>query len=183
MSEEIIENVFYFEIDAYNEVQTSLLLQMKDWCRHFNRDETKLSISKALNEAVVKTKTKIKAYWITNWQVYLVLVADEKGTHVFLNRFYKFLLEELAKSVESCDQVEGGYEVLNYHMFEHLFSRYPFYNYRLQNLLLGKTVKQPYYIPERAYLKAKLDQSNYCSVINYQGGKGPVLVNTIEDFE
>ena len=71
-------------------------------------------------------------------------------------------------------------KILKHDSYHRLFTKYPFYNDHIRSLITGKKVKLPYYDPNLARLKNYIHYHNYCSALDYAGGKSPVKVDTTE---
>ena len=55
---------------------------------------------------------------------------------------------------------------------------YPFLNDYIRALITGKEVHIGYYDPYLERLKQYIHNHNYCSALDYSGGKSPVIVAT-----
>jgi hypothetical protein len=57
-----------------------------------------------------------------------------------------------------------------------LYEKHPMPNYWLAKLITGRTVEMVYYDPWLARIKDFIHHHPFCSVIDYAGGVGPVMI-------
>lgn len=167
-----------FELDIFDLDETRLMLEMKSWRLYFPDEELKLILAEALNDTIIAKRILIRGYLITSWRLYLILWADEEQTEEFLKHFTNCMIRNIIKKVET--DLKEHRSSGDFHAFQELFVRYPFYNAELVDLLIGKELKTNYYQPKLAWMKDQLKNYKFCSVRNYTGAKGPVFINGID---
>lgn len=147
------------------------LLEIGLWVNAFSDDNRHLIIAEALNKTVCDKKIKIKGYLITNWRVYLILDCDFVQAELFVIHFQKLIRFYLI-------QLETD-EFIPIQFDQQLFQAFPFYDYVLANLLLGKKSENPNVDLNLSYYKDFLEGYNFCSVQFHKGRIGPVIVNAV----
>lgn len=162
-------------------ISTGLLIG--DWKNEFPEHMCKVMIAEALNYCVYNSGMKIGGYLITRYRVCLVLKIDPVLLNEMLQQFYKELRKEIIQHTHRiknrargiADRLETKVEM---HMS--LFIKYPLLNDMLVRLITGRRVVLPYYSPHLARLKDRINESDFCSAIDYTGAKGPVVVTLLE---
>jgi hypothetical protein len=162
-------------------IQT-IRLEIGLWKQLFVDEQNKLMIAKALNYCVYKG-LHIAGYLITENNVYLVLRIDTESLIRMLNMFDDTLRKEIKQHQEyirnhanhhrSDDRFKTGESFIG------LFVKHRLYNYKLIQLITGQPVDIPYHDPHLVWLKKRLRSSDFCSVIDYSGAKGPVEISRI----
>jgi len=177
MNKEIqITEEAFFEIDFEMIEESLIILEMKGWRLYFTDHEIKTFIAEALNTTVVHTRIGIRGYLVANWQIYLILWANENELERFIKKLNAVVLRNLlAHLARRKEQPENELS----HSSDLLFHTYPFINYPLYKQLIGESPGLDYFDPYNERLKAYLATTNYSSVADYTGAKGPVFVTKL----
>lgn len=144
------------------------------WKNQFPELQCKLMIAKALNECVYKEEMSVAGYLITGTRVCLVL----ERTHTDINKALWLFFDCVRKEIRRYRE-QGNNKSKLIPIDEsaaNLFTKYPLVNNHLIRLLTGRPVKLRYYDPHLARLKDKLRNSSFCSLKDYKGAHGPVIV-------
>lgn len=180
----------------HKEKFVSLILVTGAWKDSMPEERFKMLIAKALNYCVCckdcKDGLKIKGYLITYERIGLITKNTEEEIKPILKKFCEKTGELFANYFHSLNDVDTLYKEdnkdVNTLAFNAHFERYPFYDDNLKNLLLGKKVTSEdeiskegaqirYYSSHLAKLKYEIQNYRYCSFMEHQGRKSPVLVN------
>lgn len=155
-----------------------VVLEMGKWKVYFSRTDLKIAMCEALNYAVVKTKTEIAGYFITDWRIYLILSVGAHHAKKFLlalDHHAQILVEQRKIQYERRQGKKTHPVGLN------LFKELHFSDYQLKNILLGEKITAPFYDFKFWRMHRFLLNYNFCSVQNYHNCEGPVLVNSLGD--
>ncbi|MCX6318955.1 MAG: hypothetical protein NTW29_16880 [Bacteroidetes bacterium] len=156
----------------------------RDW---FSKERFQLIVALALNDWVVHEekdwgKLYITGYLITECRLYLEVKTTRKDwkhlEHYFFERVKHYIAEELKEKEYCYGNVSSGNNlgpVLPLQDFK-LFTVCPLYENWLLQLITGHSVETGYDHHALNRLKAWLDAQRFCSVIDYKGGDGPVMV-------
>ncbi|WP_299683506.1 hypothetical protein [uncultured Dokdonia sp.] len=161
-------------IDTHN-----LLLHFGDWTKEVPENELLICISIALNHCVCDKKIKIKGYLITATTLYLVMTSYKDSLKLAL----EFLSEQITLSVDAHlkhIQHANGNKIFNSSNQNKMFTMHQLQDYDLIKLITGKDVKLSYHNPRIAYFKKITHTYKYCSVSDYKGVLGPVIVDTTQ---
>ncbi len=153
----------------------SQLLVMNSWRKDIPQEQRNIIIAEALNSCTVDKHFNVTGYLITNRRVFLIGLSETTSFQKILNYFYK----KVALGILNYKHTMQHYHEAPHMKHEHsdkLFSEYPFYNIYIRRLITGKTVELPYYDPHLARLETYINGYNYCSALDYEGGKSPVIV-------
>ncbi|MBK8608703.1 MAG: hypothetical protein IPL84_01785 [Chitinophagaceae bacterium] len=139
----------------------------------------------------------IVGYLITDKMVHLVLLMDpelrkeeeEELTILFKQNLNKKLQETLdgihsikhyerhgIPLIDAEDNVPGGFS-----KYMNFMEAGPFNNYDLIKLLTGYRVERPYYDPQLERLKDRLHSYRFCSLVDYSGAVGPVIIGKLKN--
>lgn len=166
--------------EAFKELRThSQLLVMNDWRYEIPHEQRNIIIANALNNCVVDKDFNIYGYLITNKRVFLIGSSEITPFNEVLSYFYN----KVNLGILAYKKIINSYEtktLLKDVIHHELFIKYPFYNDHIRSLITGKKVKLPYYDPNLARLKNYIHYHNYCSALDYAGGKSPVKIDTTE---
>jgi hypothetical protein len=152
----------------------SVMLLMGSWQQHIGNVAAKILIAGVLNECTESKGLRIRGYWMTDERTYLVLWLCEDAVKDTMNIFEKHLRETL----HHYNKQEHPHEALP--LFG-LFTYHRFFYADLTKLLTGKNIDRPYYDPRLQRLKSDLKRADYCSLVDYSGATGPVIVNLSTD--
>ncbi|AXG69249.1 hypothetical protein KORDIASMS9_01469 [Kordia sp. SMS9] len=153
------------------------LLVMHSWRKDIPQDQRNIIIAEALNSCTVEKNFNIIGYLITNRRVFLIGSSETTSFQKILQYFY----EQVAVGIINYKNMMHHYHKEAHIELEHvdkLFTEYPFYNEYIRRLITGKTVELPYYDPHLERLETYINGYNYCSALDYEGGKSPVIVAT-----
>ena len=155
----------------------NLELRFGPWIKDLPEDKILRLISITLNYCVVNEEIRIKGYLITKSHLYLVLIYQTDA----INHILGVLSKKMAHGVYTHlgfsydDQDEKTIHPSDQYG---MFKKYSLQDYDLIKLITGKEVKLPFNSPKITYLKNVLHGNNYCSVQDYAGALGPVIVYT-----
>jgi hypothetical protein len=173
--------------DAEPSIQAISLI-IGAWKGLFPEEQNKIIIAEALNYYSCSEGLIIIGYLITNRRVCLVLETDKGNMDKMLTLFY----EGLKRAVQQYHDRLIALDMRTYNskgeikkegLFASMFVQRPLVNDYLIRLITGREVNLPYYNPHLARLKDRLHNYNFCSVIDYSGAKGPVIVKLLEKEE
>jgi hypothetical protein len=160
----------------------AFVLKMGKWKNSFGDYAYKTVIAVALNACVdhhaEDFRAEVKGYLITGKRLFIVWhIAKgepERVFHFFENR----LRAEIRKRKQyEEDHGQGNIQKDEMESHEKLFEKHGMIEDNLVKLITGHVVNLGYYDPQLARLKAYLHQENFCSVADYRGAKGPVIVS------
>ncbi len=155
----------------------NLRLNFADWVKDVPEDKLLVLVSVALNHCVYNHKIKIKGYLITRTTLYLVMTPYEES----LKHALDFFSEQIHLRVDAYLKNKDEEDVLQKTSIENtVFIKHQLQDYDLIKIITGKDVKLPYHSPRIAYLKKITHNYKYCSVSDYKGVLGPVIVDTIQ---
>lgn len=153
------------------------------WHKWFPEEKYKLIIAMALNDCVqdkdhIIGGMYIDGYLIDKKKTYLVCRIPAGCIYRMLDVFYWRVREYIGIELkinngrQHLQPVNQPVEDLK--DMGTLFKRMPCTNEWLLILITGNKVETEYYSPALARLKKMIQRESFCSVINYQGGCGPV---------
>jgi len=143
---------------------------------HITNKIRKIMIADSLNKAIDIHKLKIHGYLIMESNMILYV---EKSIEypVVLERFHDCFNATFKAYL---DEKEQNGEMINlnfYRAMTSFFLEQQLFDKNLVLLLTGRKVNKAYHDPNLLRWKALLKQTRYCSIIDYSGGKSPVLVH------
>lgn len=153
------------------------LLVMNSWRKDIPEDQRNIIISEALNSCTVELNFNVIGYLITNRRVFLIGSSETTPFQKILQHFYR----QVGLGILNYKNRKRRYDEMPYTKLTYpdaLFTEYPFYNMYIRRLITGKDVELPYYDPHLERLKDYINGYNYCSALDYEGGKSPVIVAT-----
>lgn len=166
-----------------------LVLRLGAWVNAFPGNEYKWMAAQALNACVhlpeggspASFHTEITGYLFWQKEIYLVLHTRKKDLPHLLHFFSGVLKMELIAGLNRVISLTGNTAAkralkrLNTEPVR-LYRQHAFTNYRLVEMITGKEVTGPYDTPAFKRLYEMVHGNPFCSAIDYQGGKGPVIV-------
>jgi hypothetical protein len=155
----------------------SQLLVMHSWRKEIPLAHRNIIIAEALNSCTVDENFHITGYLITNRRVFVVGWSETTPFQRILQHFYRKVAEGIFNYKKHTYQLEDE-PYLEARHTNTLFTTYPFYNNHIRTLITGKKLVSAYYDPHIERLKEYIKYHNYCSALDYDGGKSPVFVNT-----
>jgi len=159
----------------------AFVLRMGKWRHAFDKYQYKTMVAVALNactdQATEDFWVKIAGYLITEKKLVIVWrIAKGEPERIF-HFFETRLRAEIRKMKKYMEEYRGEKSLVpEIDIHERLFEIPLLYQNRLVKLITGQQVKLPYYDPQLARLKTYLHRENFCSVLDYTGAKGPVIV-------
>lgn len=151
-------------------------LVYKNWHHHIPNELRKIMIAESMNRAILEKKIKIHGYLIMESN--MILYVEEIGKHTeVLERFHDCFNATFKAYL---DEKEQNGEMINlnfYRAITSFFLEQQLFDKNLVLLLTGRKVNKAYHDPNLLRWKALLKQTKYCSIIDYSGGKSPVLVH------
>lgn len=167
-----------------------LMLVTGDWHKRFAEGDVEATIAEALQYCVHNDGMVVLGYCISYTNVCLVLYAHKRSVQNILTKFYSSVRAILVRKegvfMEETTVADTGdeWQTVMEVSVGRLFKRSDYVDEYLVKLITGKKINLPYYDPALARLERKLRHYTWCSVIDYEGGKGPVkvsLMGTAED--
>lgn len=152
------------------------VLIMKSWSTEIPRNWRNVIIAEALNYCVCKERLIIKGYLIKKKQLFLIAESKKHSIEYIFNVFAKQVFKGIHIYERRMNRDKEEFE--EHYIFKDLFIKCRLYNPYIIKLLTGKKVQLCYYNSYLARLKIEIHYSNYCSVIDYSGAIGPVIVQT-----
>ncbi|MEM6684606.1 MAG: hypothetical protein AAF617_02330 [Bacteroidota bacterium] len=155
----------------------SQLLVMNSWRKDIPKAQRNIIIAEALNSCTVDENFNVIGYLITSRRVFLIGSSETTPFQKILHHFYR----QVALGIVNYKNRNRRYDVdpeaaLAYD--DDLFTEYPFYNVYVRRLITGQEVALQYHDPHLERLKDYIKGYNYCSALDYEGGKSPVIVAT-----
>ena len=162
-------------------IQHSQLLVMHTWRYEIPQEKRNIIIANALNHCTNDKRFYVVGYLITNRRVFLIGSSETTSFKEVLDYFYYHVDIGILEYKKEIDKYENhGFS--NPKPLKKLFTKYPFYNEHIKSLITGKKVTSIYYDPQLARLKNLIHNSNYCSALDYAGGKSPVIVTVKQEI-
>ena len=165
--------------------EISFMLRAKSWRKWLPELDYKFMLAAALNEVLYETgpvykKFVIIGYLITGSRIYLVcklrFVSVESVLDLFFEKI-KAALQHQKKRRPKEKKCDGEEYFDEFPVVESMFDIFPFPNEWLKQLLTGHAVHLRYYEPRLARIKDRIEHEMFCSVTDYAGGEGPVVVS------
>ena len=151
---------------------SAFILKAGAWKNTFTAEQCRLIVAGALNECVRTEEMHLVGYLLTKDSVCIVLQMEQAQTDKMLMIFYEKVQDAIRKRL---DIVKRTVQI---HL--HPFEQQPLWNEQLIRLLTGRKPDLPYYDPRLARIKKWLEQYSFCSVIDYTGAEGPVIVRLLD---
>ncbi|WP_298507594.1 hypothetical protein [uncultured Kordia sp.] len=155
----------------------SRLLVMNSWRLEIPEVSRNIIIANALNDCVLYKNLNLVGYLITTRRVFIIGASENTPFQEILYHFYHTVETGIAEYKKMRNEYDGTYHS-EHHVYHKLFTPYPFLNDYIRALITGKEVNLPYYDPYLKHLKHYIHHHNYCSALDYSGGKSPVIVAT-----
>jgi len=160
---------------TYEEKRYEQLLVMESWCKEIEEEQRNIIISEALNYCSYYENLEVLGYLITKRRLFLIA----RSRRVLFDKILTVFYNQVAKGIAAYKKINGGYkhELVLVNDTHKLFRKYPFYNKYIQKIIIGQQINLPYYDPHLVRLKDQIHNYNYCSALDYAGGKSPVIVH------
>ncbi|MFK7748140.1 MAG: hypothetical protein AB8B65_07110 [Kordia sp.] len=155
------------------------LLVMHSWRYEIPQEQRNIIIAEALNKCTVDKDFKVYGYLITNRRVFLIGHSKTTPFQKVLQYFYKKVALGIMR-YKNRNETYKEKHLLESKVHHNLFTEYPFYNKSIKQSITGHKVEFPYYDPHLKRLQEYIHHHNYCSALDYSGGKSPVIVHQIE---
>ncbi|WGH75715.1 hypothetical protein P8625_00705 [Tenacibaculum tangerinum] len=151
----------------------AFLLYLKLWRKEIPVACRNVIIAEALNHCVYYENMMIKGYWLRDKKLYLIIHTEAQNVEELLEVFAKQVLRGIHQYNQQKEKYTGMVKKAN--VGNELFLKFPLNDVVLQKLLTGKKIAQVYtqYVVK---ITNQMNQSNYCSVVDYSGALGPVKV-------
>ena len=153
----------------------SIWLTPCDWKKLFTKEEYYLIMTESLNSTVYNDKMILNGYLLTHNSLCLILDNDEENCHRVLLAFFERVKKSILQHRKKKYHKEESIKLSRYY----LFKKHSLNNPALVKLLTGTPVNLPYYDPQLARLENKLQEEPFCSVIDYSGAVGPVIIKKL----
>lgn len=156
----------------------SRIFVMNAWSNDIPEVTRNIMVANALNYCVNSEELLVMGYLIKNQCLFLIGFSRSVNIEETLNNFFRqvaFEIEEYYqrknryKNYESSDFLKTG-------SYAYVFKQYPFIDDYIRKIIMGQKVNLPYYDPRLARLEDYLHDDDFCSALDYSGGKSPVLV-------
>lgn len=163
----------------------AMVLVMGSWREELPARQYRLMIAEALNYCVQMEDVHIRGYMITARRLFLVLKIEREQIDHVLDTFSTRLkvdirqYKNLGKSLEQNRQGERVVP-MTIEMITDLFTPYALLDDQLIQLLMGRRFRKPYDDPALARMEKIVYNNDFCSVISYSGGKGPVIIKRLK---
>ncbi|NDI99696.1 hypothetical protein GWA97_11465 [Flavobacterium sp. LaA7.5] len=155
----------------------SIWLAPGSWKKLFTKEEYHILIIECLNSTVCDNKMKISGYLLTYNSLCLILGNEEENCRKVLLSFFERIKKAILQHRKKSFHKEESIKLSPYH----LFKKHDLNSPTLIKLLTGKAIRLPYYDAQLARLKNKLEHEPFCSVLDYSGAIGPVLITKLEN--
>jgi len=151
---------------------------MSAWSIDMSELERNTIVSNALNHCVANNVFFIIGYLLMNRCLFLIAFSSQMTIEEALKEFYFQVAVEIQKYHNEQNKLyqQENTILLKTRSYSYLFIKYDFKDYYIRNLIMGREVEIPYYDPRLARLKDYIHDYNYCSALDYAGGKSPVFV-------
>ncbi len=164
-----------------------VLLKTGKWRNLFPQRLYYNMLARALNICVHKGVTgeqahfrlEVNGYLFNGPDVFLVLAVHKTQVLHVLRFFSRQLRREIKRELVRTVRHTGNPAARKalYVIDEvRLFVKHPFFSEWLAELVMGKQIRLPYYDAHLEQLTHTVQNSLFCSVVDYSGGIGPVLV-------
>lgn len=156
----------------------SRIFVMNSWSNDIPEVTRNIMIADALNHCVESGELLVFGYLIKNQCVFLIGFSRNVNIEETLNNFFR----QVAFEIEAYYQRKNRYEnheitnALKTGSYSYVFTQYPFTDDYIRSIIMGRKVNLPYYDPRLARLEDYLHNANFCSALDYAGGKSPVFV-------
>ncbi|WP_156168909.1 hypothetical protein [Kordia jejudonensis] len=162
----------------------SRILVMSSWSDDIPEMTRNIIVADALNHCVESEELLVMGYLIKNQCVFLIGFSRSVSIEETLNNFFR----QVAYEIEEYYQRKNNYNsykvdnVKKIASYAYVFKQYPFTDDYIRKIIMGQTIKMPYYDPRLARLQDYLRYENFCSALDYAGGKSPVLVTIKQKY-
>ncbi len=156
----------------------SRIFVMNSWSNPIPQVTRNIIVADALNHCIESGELLVIGYLIKNQCVFLIGFSRNINIEETLNNFFR----QVAFEIEAYYQRKntyGNYKIadsLKTGSYAYIFTPYPFTDDYIKSIIMGREVNLPYYDPRLARLEDYLHNDNFCSALDYAGGKSPVLV-------
>lgn len=156
----------------------SALLIMGAWQNSFTEAQNNIIIAEALNHCICNEGLKLTGYLIAQKRVFLVIKLHKSDLSKKMLMFHHALLNEIRKQLTFlCSLLPDMTQPPRFELdLKKIFKQYLLKDQSLIQLITGHRVELPYYDPQLERLKNQVYNNPFCSVIDYSGAKGPVLI-------
>ncbi|MBC8053122.1 MAG: hypothetical protein H7Y13_08655 [Sphingobacteriaceae bacterium] len=156
----------------------SVLLIMGAWQNSFTEAQNNIIIAEALNHCIFTEGLKLTGYLIAQKRAFLVMKHHKPDLTKKMLIFHHALLIEIKKQFSFlCSLLpEITESPRSQPDLKRLFNQYLLKDQSLIQLITGHRVELPYYDPQLERLKSQIYSNPFCSVIDYSGAKGPVII-------
>jgi hypothetical protein len=168
----------------------SFILKSGEWRTMFDELRYKTLVAEALNATICEREFRgaVVGYHIRDWCTYIVLVIDQKKIqkmfHFFFDRVREGIRHQLdLKEKQNVKEYSDSERIRRRGLFEHLFEELPLRDEQYTRLITGRKVELPYYDPDLEYLKSTIHNDPFCSALDYEGGRSPVLVRVLSKHD
>ena len=167
---------------AENKKQYAFTLKIGGWREFISEKLLLVNIAEALNDTITKCNIdfEINGYLITSTKIYLIISVLEFSVQEVLDDFYKNVRLIIKPKLFKNDYDSKNKINLNYDEIEEntlrLFEKVPLRNNYLIKLLCGQQINLIYSDPRLEILKKQLNNYNFCSMTDYSGVVGPVIL-------
>lgn len=151
----------------------ALRLVPGEWRNIYSEQQYCTVVAECLNKCVYHDGLVLYGYLITGTGI--LLITAHKETEQKLRAFYDYIKQAVYKQLHPHNERTKDNTVA----FYHLFRKYRLTDGNLVKLLLGCPVALPYHDAGLERLQYQLQREPYCSVIDYPGAVGPVIIYKI----
>ena len=153
-----------------------IMIIMGAWRKELPVEQGNVIIAEALNYCVHHKDIKIKGYLITRRRLFLIA---KKEKHSW-DHILKVFSDQVTWGIYAYEKLKrgcGNDEEPDWVLPKKPFKSCPFNNPYIAKLLTGKQIHLAYYNPHIVRLEDQINNYNFCSIIDYKGGKSPVIVD------
>jgi hypothetical protein len=152
-----------------------------NWRFLFTERQGKVMIARALNWCVKTDKMEIAGYLITYKRLCIVLRHEKPDAEKLMKIFSDVLTNTVTTQTRDTKpplDIKNPGKLIpdDADLFNPILKAYQAIDYYLVRLITGRPVDIPYYDPYLERLKIVTHAAEFCSVADYLGAKGPVLV-------
>ncbi|WP_430410656.1 hypothetical protein [Kordia sp.] len=161
-----------------NTGEFSRVFVMNAWSNEIPEASRNMIVAAALNQSVESEELLVMGYLIKHQCLFLIGFSRNIKIEETLNNFFRqvaFGIEEYQQRKNKYKNYEGV-NSLKTASYAYIFTEYPFEDRYIYELIMGRSINLSYYDPHLARWKDYIHDYNYCSALDYLGGKSPVLV-------
>lgn len=155
----------------------SIWLTPGSWQQLFTNLQYHTMIAACLNDCAHENGMVINGYVITNSSICLVLQNERKKCHDLLSLFYECVQNRIAAHCKHNHEKDDSIYLPVYN----LFIKHHVHNPIVIQLLTDQKAAFPFYNEAFERLKYILQNEPFCSVIDYSGAVGPVIISKPEN--